>query len=200
METALRTADPDLHRRRAAEIATAAARVFLAKGFHGASMQDVAREAGVSMGLLYRYHADKAALIAAAAAIDRAPLLAEIATLGDAVDPMAGLETLLAEIVGVAGEPGYIDLVTEVAAEACRNPRVAAVLREDEHELHSALVAALVPHQTAGRLRADADLASFALLYLTVSDALALRLRFEPGQPLAPLLSAFAPSIRALLP
>lgn len=196
----MRTADPDLQRRRSAEIATAAARVFLAKGFHGASMQDVAREAGVSMGLLYRYYEDKAALIAAAATIDREPLLAEIAALGEVADPLAALEDLLAGVVRAAAEPGYIDLVTEVAAEACRNPRVAAVLQEDERELHTALVAALALHQTAGRLRADADLHSFALLYLTIADALALRLRFEPGRPIAPLIRSFSPSITALKP
>jgi len=196
----MRTADPDLQRRRLAEIADAAARVFLAKGFHGASMQDVAREAGVSMGLLYRYYEDKAALIAAAATIDRAPLQAEIAALGEVADPVAGLEALLVSVIGAASEPGYVDLVTEIAAEACRNPRVAAVLQEDELELHTSLVAALARHQAAGRLRADADLPSFALLYLTLADALALRLRFEPDQPLAPLISAFAPSIRALQP
>ncbi|WP_419254393.1 TetR/AcrR family transcriptional regulator [Caulobacter sp. ErkDOM-YI] len=196
----IRTADPDLQRRRSSEIAIAAARVFLAKGFHGASMQDVAREAGVSMGLLYRYFEDKAALIAAAATIDRASMLAEIAELGEVADPLAGLEALLASIEVTALEPGYVDLVTEVAAEACRNPRVAAVLKEDELELYTALVAALTRQQAAGRLRADADLASFALLYLTLADALALRLRFEPEQPIAPLISVFSPSIRALKP
>jgi len=196
----MRTADPDLQRRRSSEIATAAARVFLAKGFHGASMQDVAREAGVSMGLLYRYYEDKAALIAAAATIDRASMLAEFAALGEVADPLAGLEALLVGIIDAAMEPGYVDLVTEVAAEACRNPRVAAVLQQDELELHTALVAALACHQAAGRLRADADLPSFALLYLTLADALALRLRFEPGQPVTPLISAFSPSIRALKP
>lgn len=196
----MRTADPDLQRRRSSEIAMAAARVFLAKGFHGASMQDVAREAGVSMGLLYRYFEDKAALIAAAATIDRAPLLAEIAALGAVADPLAGLEVLLVSVIGAAMEPGYVDLVTEVAAEACRNARVASVLQQDELELHAALVAALELHQAAGRLRADADLASFALLFLTLADALALRLRFEPGQPVAPLIGSFSPSIRALKP
>ncbi len=163
-------------------------------------MQDVSREAGVSMGLLYRYFEDKAALIAAAATIDRAPLLAEIAALADITDPVAGLENLLADMVNVAGEPGYIDLVTEVAAEACRNPRVAAVLQEDERALHTALVAALSSHQAAGRLSADADLPSFALLYLTLADALALRLRFEPGQSITALIGPFSPSIRSLQP
>lgn len=196
----MRTADPDLQRRRSSEIASAAARVFLAKGFHGASMQDVAREAGVSMGLLYRYYEDKAALIAAAAIIDRAPLLAEIAALGEVVDPLVGLEALLVSVIGAAMEPGYVDLVTEVAAEACRNARVAAVLQQDELELHTALVAALELHQAAGRLSANADLASFALLFLTLADALALRLRFEPGQPITPLVKSFSPAIRALKP
>jgi AcrR family transcriptional regulator len=45
----------------------AAGRVFIQKGFTGASMQDIAHEAGLSAGNIYRYFVSKEALIAAVA-------------------------------------------------------------------------------------------------------------------------------------
>jgi AcrR family transcriptional regulator len=47
--------DADLIAERRAHIARAAARVFRAKGFHGATIRDVAIEAGLSQGSLYNY-------------------------------------------------------------------------------------------------------------------------------------------------
>jgi AcrR family transcriptional regulator len=47
--------DADLVSERRAHIVRAAARVFRAKGFHGATIRDVAIEAGLSQGSLYNY-------------------------------------------------------------------------------------------------------------------------------------------------
>src|SRR5690606_2349450 len=45
------------------EILEAAARVFIRRGFDGATMQDIAAEADVSTGLIYRYFPGKDDLI-----------------------------------------------------------------------------------------------------------------------------------------
>ena len=50
---------------RRAEIVAAAQRCFAAKGLHGASVADIAREAGLSVGQLYRIFASKEAIIEA---------------------------------------------------------------------------------------------------------------------------------------
>ncbi|MCU0686873.1 MAG: TetR family transcriptional regulator [Polyangiaceae bacterium] len=196
----MRTADPELHRRRCAEIAAAAARAFLAKGFHGTSMQDVAREAGVSMGLLYRYYADKAALIAAAASVDRQAQLIALRGLAGADDPAAELLRLTREALEEARTPGYVDLVAEVAAEACRNPAVAAVLIEDDRETRRALADALRAQQVAGRLRPDVDPDGFAEAWTTLVDGLMLRARLDPATDPARALSALAATLAALRP
>src|SRR4051812_17630808 len=47
---------------RRAEILAAAQRCFVRSGFHGASMQDICAEAGMSPGNLYRYFPSKEAL------------------------------------------------------------------------------------------------------------------------------------------
>ena len=76
---------PDLDR--PAQILAAAERCFARSGFHRATMQDVAREAGMSPGNLYRYFPSKAALIDAVAGQWLRSLEAVIADIADAPDP-----------------------------------------------------------------------------------------------------------------
>lgn len=51
--------------RKCAQVLDGARAVILARGFEGASVDDIAREAGVSKSTMYRYYPDKAALFAA---------------------------------------------------------------------------------------------------------------------------------------
>src|SRR5262245_17106399 len=60
----MRRANVQAQSDRRAEILAAAQRCFVRSGFHGASMQDICAEAGMSPGNLYRYFPSKEALIA----------------------------------------------------------------------------------------------------------------------------------------
>ena len=60
----MRRANAQLQSDRRDEILGAAQRCFVRSGFHGASMQDICAEAGMSPGNLYRYFPSKEALIA----------------------------------------------------------------------------------------------------------------------------------------
>lgn len=51
--------------RKCEQVLDGARSVILARGFEGASVDDIAREAGVSKATMYRYYPDKAALFAA---------------------------------------------------------------------------------------------------------------------------------------
>jgi AcrR family transcriptional regulator len=66
-----RTVDTVEDRRK--EILEAALRVFAKKGFSGASNKDIAREAGITPGLIYHYFESKEALLKAIYA-DRSPV------------------------------------------------------------------------------------------------------------------------------
>jgi TetR/AcrR family transcriptional repressor of uid operon len=70
----MRRASAQLQSDRRAEILAAAQRCFVRAGFHGASMQDICAEAGMSPGNLYRYFPSKEALIAGIAERDRAEI------------------------------------------------------------------------------------------------------------------------------
>lgn len=56
--------------RKCAQLLDGARAVILARGFEGASVDDIAREAGISKATLYRYYPDKSALFAAVMARD----------------------------------------------------------------------------------------------------------------------------------
>ena len=74
----MRRANAQLQSDRRAEILAAAQRCFVRSGFHGASMQDICAEAGMSPGNLYRYFPSKEALIAGIAERDRAEVGAAV--------------------------------------------------------------------------------------------------------------------------
>ena len=69
-------------------ILDAAEHVFARAGFHTATMQDVAAEAGMSPGNLYRYFNSKDAIIAGMAERDRSTIAADFAALCPSRGPL----------------------------------------------------------------------------------------------------------------
>ncbi len=104
-------------------------------GFHGASMADIAKAAGLSVGQIYRYFENKEAIIAAIVAQDLAEMRDKFAemesqpgTLSDAIDEH------LPEAVDKCFDPRRAALALEVVAEAARNPKVAAIVRSADQQ------------------------------------------------------------------
>src|SRR5262245_28252439 len=71
---------------RRSQILDAAERSFSRAGFHRTTMQDVAAEAGMSPGNLYRYFQSKDALVRGLCERDRADLASEFAAVRDSED------------------------------------------------------------------------------------------------------------------
>ena len=88
---------------RRAQVLEAAAKCFNREGFHGASMADVASEASMSVGQIYRYFENKEGVIAALveqSLAERALRMAEVrASGGDLVEQMVELARYNAEKV-----------------------------------------------------------------------------------------------------
>ncbi|MGH1561019.1 TetR/AcrR family transcriptional regulator [Caulobacter segnis] len=105
-------------------------------GFHGASMADIAKAAGLSVGQIYRYFENKEAIIAAIVAQD----LAEMRDKFDEMQSQPGtlrdnIDEHLPEAIDKCFDPRRAALALEVVAEAARNPKVAAIVRSaDEQE------------------------------------------------------------------
>ena len=76
---------------RVTDILSAARSAFAEKGFDGASMQDLARAAGMSVGNFYRYFPSKAAIVEALIAADLADMQRDFSAVITSADPMAML-------------------------------------------------------------------------------------------------------------
>src|ERR1700754_2788147 len=91
-------------------------------GFHGASMAEIAKAAGLSVGQIYRYFENKEAIIAAIVAQDLAEMREKFAEMesrpGDLLD---ALSEHLPEAVDKCFDLGRASLTLEVLAEASRN-------------------------------------------------------------------------------
>lgn len=111
---------------RAADILERVKGVFAAKGFDGASMQDLARAAGMSAGNFYRYFPSKASIVEAMVARDLRRIEADFAAIMQAPSPRAALrETIRRRLTEDAAEHDV--LWAEIEAAAARRPEIAAI-------------------------------------------------------------------------
>src|SRR5207248_7924194 len=115
---------------RRSQILDAALACFAKHGFHQTSMHDISAEAGISVGLIYRYFENKEAVISAMA--DR-----HKQEIGEVLERARQAPTLLEslEILFTAhcceNEPRVISaFVVDLYAEASHNPRVADLVRD----------------------------------------------------------------------
>jgi AcrR family transcriptional regulator len=117
---------------RVADLLAAVRRAFADKGFDGASMQDLAREAGMSVGNFYRYFPSKGAIVDSLIARDFAEMQADFAVILTSDDPLAALRVAIREKVTEpdCGEDGR--LWAEITAAALRKPEIGAALQKME--------------------------------------------------------------------
>lgn len=109
---------------RSAEILESARRAFAEKGFDGASMQDIARQAGMSVGNFYRYFPSKSAIVEALIAFDMAEMEQDFAAILIDPDPMQALRATIARRITDAGCQGDGKIWAEITAAALRKPEI----------------------------------------------------------------------------
>ena len=127
--------------RRTAGILDSIWRVFAAKGFDGASMQDLARAADMSVGNFYRYFPSKAAIIDAMISRDLDEIEQDFAAIIDSADPMASLRATLAHRISneVCANEG--PMMAEITAVALRKPEICDVVMRMEQVVTQYLMA-----------------------------------------------------------
>ncbi|MEU6391511.1 TetR/AcrR family transcriptional regulator [Streptomyces sp. NPDC046939] len=150
------------------------ARAAFAEHGTGASLEDVARGAGVGIGTLYRHFPNRYALVSAVFEEAVRDLLARSRALLDAPQPCAALVTWLREIITHAGEYRGLSraLMTASQDESSALSRCSTPMREaGQALLHRA--------QQAGAVRQDVSISD--LLQLT--NAIALAAEETPSDP-----------------
>ena len=120
--------------RKHAAIVAAATSVFLDRGYHGASMDEVARVAAVSKQTVYKHFADKERLFTeiVMSAVDEAgdSVLQRASDLGSTRDLGADLSALAREQLARVLQPRLIQLRRLVIGEAGRFPELGRIFYE----------------------------------------------------------------------
>jgi len=119
---------------RTAEILDRIKGVFASKGFDGASMQDLARAAGMSAGNFYRYFPSKDAIIGAMVQRDLDRIAEEFARVISAPSPRAALVEVIRNRLETTGEEEGA-LWAEIEAAATRRPEIAGMHERMEAEI-----------------------------------------------------------------
>src|SRR5438874_13380525 len=120
--------DPSLDRR--AQILEAAIVCFAKRGFHQTSMHDISAEAGISVGLIYRYFANKEAVIAAMADRHKSEIQDLLERARQAPSLFESLEILFTAHCSESSPKVLSAFVVDLYAEASRNPQTANLVRD----------------------------------------------------------------------
>src|SRR5437588_8160395 len=110
---------------RPAQILDAAIVCFAKRGFHQASMHDISAEAGISVGLIYRYFQNKEAVIAAMADRHKQEIQELVERAQQAPTLLEALEILFTAHCCEDSPRVVSAFVVDLYAEASRNSQMA---------------------------------------------------------------------------
>src|SRR6478672_8308103 len=120
--------EPSLDRR--VQILDAALVCFAQRGFHQTSMHDISTEAGISVGLIYRYFANKEAVISAMADRHKNEIQEVLERARQAPTLLESLEILFTAHCCENSPKVLSAFVVDLYAEASRNPAIADLVRD----------------------------------------------------------------------
>lgn len=177
-ESATRTLESD----KAKRIVDAMRASVAARGAAGSTFDHVAREAGVSRGLLHYYFGTKERLLVEVVRRDCDIRIASLAaslqdahTADDFIDALVrGLEELM------QGDSALVVLMFELFTLSRRNDEIAGALAELCRQMRGHLAASLNEKRDEGVLRLGAEPDAVAGVLLALADGLALRFLTEP--------------------
>lgn len=192
--------DPERAQVRRQQVLDAAATCFKRSGFHGASMSEISKAAGMSAGHIYNYFDSKDAIIAAFVEQNVERVAALLSDLGQSVDPLQALVEDAERSVVEHVESDRIALQLEIWAEASRNPAIAAVVRDADQRSRTQFRSLL----KAGRERHQLDVSDDALdglmeAVIALFHGLHVRAIHNPGAPRPAIVASVRHALRAML-
>lgn len=195
-----RNTDPERAQSRRTQVLDAAAVCFSRSGFHGASMSEISKQAGMSAGHIYNYFDNKDAIIMAFVCIRMEHVRNHLGLIETADDPLDYMFQEIGTIVEQHLDPEFWGVSLEIFAEASRNPTIAAALQEADASAR----AQLRPQLVRGRARRglatdDATIDGRIEAIIALYNGLALRSLHNPGLDRRAVATAFEVAMRALL-
>lgn len=175
-----RNVDPE---RRRAELAEAVWTVIRRDGLQRASVRNVAREAGLSMGSLRHYFATQAELLCFAMQLVGERARARVRAIEPADDPRETAERLLQELVPLDEERrAEAEVWLAFTGHALVDPDQRAIHQRIHDELNGACATAVALLADAGLVPGDLDVALEAARLHAILDGLAVHAVMRPEQ------------------
>jgi AcrR family transcriptional regulator len=192
--------DPERAQHRRAQVLDAAAVCFARSGFHGASMAEISKQAGMSAGHIYNYFDGKDAIIMAFVDLRMAHVNDRLGNMAKQPDPLAFMCDDIANIVEENMDQAFLGMSLEIFAEASRNPTIACALRAADADARSQLRILIQAGREQRGLAADpltVDGRMEALICLF--SGLSLRAVHHPDLDRPGMVAAFRVAMQALL-
>lgn len=171
------------------------------RGVAGSTFDSVAREAGVSRGLLHYYFGTKERLLGEVVRRDcdvRMEILDEqLATASTADDFVAMLATSLKQML--KDDPEFLTLIFELFTLSRRNEELASEFAELLRRTRDHVAGLLEVKEAEGVLHLRADPVAVADVLFSLADGLAMRMLGDPEHDFGSTLAAAVQAVRALL-
>lgn len=164
-----------------------ASRVFAQRGYDGATLDEVAADAGLTKGAIYWHFAGKSDLFLALVEenVERqtAHLPGAVRAAIEAKDPMASMASILADQLAACVENrDWPRLFLEFSASSSHDPELQKRLRELHEAVHEIISDNVRRAQEEGRLDPDLDPLAVSVLFNSLLNGLLLTWLADPGQ------------------
>ncbi|NEX46432.1 TetR/AcrR family transcriptional regulator [Rhodobacter sp. ETT8] len=168
---------------RSAEILESARLAFAEKGFDGASMQDIARKAGMSVGNFYRYFPSKSGIVEALIEIDMQEMEQDFVAILAHAQPLQALRQTIERKISEADCQRDGQLWAEITAAAMRKPEIGEAARRMEIKIASHLTTIFARVAGISVAEAEARWAAHAQLLIMLVKTCAMH---PPDCPVTP--------------
>jgi AcrR family transcriptional regulator len=186
---------------KAQRIVDAMRRSVARRGVAGSTFDHVAREAGVSRGLLHYYFGTKERLLTEVVRRDgelkMAALEVQLEGAQTVDDFIALLVTSLEDLV--ANDPDLLAVGFELFTLAQRNPDIAAEYAELQRNMCGHIATVLAAKHDEGVLHLAAPPGAVVEVLLSLADGVALRMLLEPQRDFSETIAAGVACVRALV-
>jgi len=197
---AKRRTDPERAQNRRNQVLEAAAVCFARSGFHGASMSEISKQAGMSAGHIYNYFDSKDAIIMAIVERESEYVTGLLVDLQTRDDPLQAMIDDARRHIDESLDPQPWHVPLEMYAEASRNPVIAAKLLVHEESSRTQLRALVKAGRERRNLSVDDQLLDGRVdTIISYFQGLPIRALNRPDMNREGLAEAFRVAMTALL-
>jgi AcrR family transcriptional regulator len=164
------------------QILEAAVVCFAETGFHQTSMHDISAQAGISVGLIYRYFKNKDEVISALAAEHKKEIAELLDRARQAPTLLESLEILFTSHCCEEAPRLISSFVVDLFAEAGRNRRVAKLVRDVVSAKTKGLADLIARSADSRRMRSGLGPDEIAEMVFAINDGAMMRSVLEPAR------------------